>query len=109
MSNVFFDSGKDLLLPESATEIQNLVNLLNENQSISIVINGHTDNVGSESDNLALSERRAKAVYDAVVSKGINQDRLSYEGYGETLPIADNDTEDGRSKNRRTEFVIINE
>ncbi len=109
LSNIFFNSGKDILLPESATEIQNLVNLLNENQSISIVINGHTDNVGSESDNLELSERRAKAVYEAVVGKGIDQARLAYQGYGESVPIADNDTEEGRSQNRRTEFVIINE
>ena len=109
LSNIFFNSGKSDLLPESATEIQNLVNLLNENQSISIVINGHTDDVGSESDNLDLSERRAKAVYEAVISKGIDQSRLAYQGYGESVPIADNDSEEGRSQNRRTEFVIVKE
>jgi outer membrane protein OmpA-like peptidoglycan-associated protein len=72
-----------------------------------VSINGHTDNVSGAEFNQTLSENRAKAVYDYLVSKGVDSSRLTYKGYGLTKPLASNDTEEGRAKNRRTEFVII--
>ncbi|GAB1370735.1 hypothetical protein MASR1M45_07970 [Candidatus Kapaibacterium sp.] len=70
-------------------------------------IQGHTDNVGSIEYNQSLSDRRAKAVYDALIIRGIDERRLRYRGFGMSKPIALNDTEFGRSRNRRTEFIII--
>lgn len=107
LSNIFFNSGEFVLLSTSNTEIQNLVNLLHQNPDTSIQIQGHTDDVGQDIDNMVLSEKRAQAVYDAVVAQGIDRSRLAYKGFGETTPIADNATEEGRRQNRRTEFVII--
>jgi outer membrane protein OmpA-like peptidoglycan-associated protein len=74
---------------------------------VKIEIGGHTDNVGADDANLLLSENRAKAVVEYVVSKGIEASRVSAKGYGETVPIGDNTTDQGRAKNRRTEFKII--
>ena len=73
---------------------------------MNIQINGHTDNVGSDADNLKLSDDRAKAVQDYLIKNGIAVNRLRYKGYGESQPIDTNDTEDGRRNNRRTEFVL---
>ena len=72
-----------------------------------IEIDGHTDNVGSDSYNLQLSQNRAKSVYDYLISSGIPDNRLSFKGFGKTLPIASNENEQGRSANRRTEFKVI--
>ena len=72
-----------------------------------IKILGHTDDVGSDTDNQRLSEQRAKSVFDKLVTKGISPQRMQYEGKGESEPIATNDTPDGRRQNRRTEFFII--
>lgn len=107
LNNIFFESGESTLLSQSEIEVQNLLKLLNENPEISIKLIGHTDDVGQEDDNLNLSEQRAKAVYTALVGKGASAQRIQYEGRGETEPIASNETEDGRKKNRRTEFVIL--
>jgi outer membrane protein OmpA-like peptidoglycan-associated protein len=71
-----------------------------------IRINGYTDNIGSDADNLTLSENRAKAVVDYLVSKGVDNKRLTSKGFGETQPVADNSTEEGRALNRRTEFIV---
>ena len=79
---------------------------MKDNPEYKIDINGHTDNVGNDDANLKLSEQRAKAVYDYVVGKGIPANRLRYKGYGESQPIADNNTATGRAKNRRTVFLI---
>jgi outer membrane protein OmpA-like peptidoglycan-associated protein len=87
-------------------EINRLLQLLNENPTLTVQINGHTDNVGKPADNLKLSADRAKSVLDYLVSKGINIKRLTSKGFGETKPIADNKAETGRAQNRRTEFVI---
>ena len=70
-------------------------------------MSGHTDNVGDKKSNQLLSENRAKAVYDYLVKNGIPADRLTTKGYGDTQPIANNDTEAGRAENRRTEFKVI--
>ena len=77
------------------------------NKDLVIEINGFTDNIGAANDNLLLSENRAKAVYDLIATRGIFSSRLSYNGYGEQFPKADNATEKGRANNRRTEFKII--
>jgi len=107
LKNIFFRSGSAELLSTSNTEINNLAQLLLDSPDIDIAILGHTDNVGSDIDNLRLSEYRAKAVYERLIAKGINATRIKYVGKGEGVPIADNDTEEGRQLNRRTEFLII--
>lgn len=107
LKNVFFETGSAALRPESKEELNRLKNLLAENPKLNIRINGHTDNVGAEKDNLALSEKRAKAVYDYLIQQGIATARLQYKGFGETAPIDSNDTPEGRQNNRRTEFERI--
>ena len=93
--------------PESITELNRLKKLLQENPNLEIQLNGHTDIVGSEEDNLLLSDARAKAVHDYLIAEGINENRLRFQGYGETMPIDSNETAEGRQNNRRTEFEII--
>ena len=107
LKNVFFDTGSAELRQESYFELGKLKKLLVENEGMYIQINGHTDNIGSAEDNQQLSEHRAKAVQDYLVAQGIESGRLRFKGFGETVPIAGNDTETGRQQNRRTEFVII--
>ena len=107
LRNVFFDTGSAELRSESFIELNLLKNLLEENQKLKIRINGHTDNVGTETDNLLLSENRAKAVHNYLVDQGIDQGRLSYKGFGESLPIETNESLEGRQSNRRTEFVVV--
>ncbi len=107
LKNIFFDSGKSTLKPESEKELENLLKLLNEIPTLKIEISGHTDNVGSAAFNKNLSEKRAKAVVDYLVGKGINADRLTFMGYGFDQPKASNDTPEGRQENRRTEFKVL--
>lgn len=109
LNNIFFETGSSSLLPTSQNELNRLYDLLVANPSMVIQINGHTDNVGQPEDNQKLSEERAKAVYQYLSSKGIDEKRLSYKGFGESRPIAENDSLEGRRKNRRTEFVIISQ
>jgi outer membrane protein OmpA-like peptidoglycan-associated protein len=106
LRNVFFDFDKAELKPESFVELDKLAAYLRTN-TIRIEIGGHTDDQGSDDYNDRLSENRAKAVYDYLVSKGIPADRLQYKGYGKRVPVASNDTDDGRAANRRTEFKIV--
>lgn len=107
LRNVFFETGSAALLDLSKVELDRLKKLLENNTALKIKINGHTDNVGSEEDNLQLSEARAKAVRDYLIESGIAEQRLQYEGFGETIPIDSNETDEGRRNNRRTEFEII--
>jgi len=107
LNNVFFESGSAVLLSQSEVEINYLFQLLEDQPEMRIKIIGHTDDVGSDQSNMTLSSQRAKSVYDSLVAKGIPATRLQYEGKGETAPIADNNSEDGRQVNRRTEFVIL--
>ena len=107
LNNVFFETNKYDLLPTSMIELNRLVTLLQQNPDKKIEIGGHTDNVGSDEANLLLSDQRAASVVSYLVKKGITADRLAAKGYGETLPIATNDTDAGRAKNRRTEFKVI--
>jgi outer membrane protein OmpA-like peptidoglycan-associated protein len=107
LKNVQFETNAFALLPISLIELDKLVQVLNENATIKLEIKGHTDNIGRSEDNIKLSTNRAKSVVDYLVSKGINAARISYKGFGATQPIADNNTEEGKAKNRRTEFVVI--
>ena len=106
LRNIFFDTNKFELLPASLTELSSLLQLLQANTTVSIEIQGHTDNVGNAADNQKLSFQRAKAVYDYLVANKIEADRLTYKGYGATKPLATNDTAAGRQQNRRTSFQI---
>lgn len=106
LNNVFFDFDSAELLPESFVEIENLSLFLKENPSVIIEIGGHTDNVGSEKYNQSLSEQRAKALADAI-AKTAGSFRIRYRGYGASTPVASNDTEEGRAKNRRSEVRIV--
>jgi outer membrane protein OmpA-like peptidoglycan-associated protein len=107
LHNIFFDSKQFALKPESVTELNKLVNLLQDNPGIKIEIAGYTDNVGTDKDNLLLSENRAKSVVKYLTEKGIAAARLTAKGYGEANPVTTNETEDGRAENRRTVFRII--
>ncbi len=107
LNNIFFDFNKATLRPESVSELDRLYRLMNEMPTLRIEISGHTDNVGSKSYNKKLSEKRAKAVVDYLVDKGIDKSRLAFAGYGFAQPIASNDTPLGRQKNRRTEFKVL--
>lgn len=106
LNNIFFETNKYDLKPESEVELNKLVAFLQNNPTIKIEISGHTDNQGTPQSNITLSENRAKAVYDYLVAHAINSGRLSYKGYGQTRPIATNDTPEGRQLNRRTEMKI---
>lgn len=107
LNNIFFETAKATLLPESQMELDNLVKILTENPKMKIEIQGHTDNVGSDAANLTLSDNRAKSVVEYLVGKGIAANRLTSKGYGETKPVATNDTDEGKALNRRVEFRII--
>lgn len=109
MKNIFFDVNKSELKPESQTELNKLIQFLNDNPTLKIEISGHTDNSGKPADNLELSNNRAKAVVNYLISKKISPFRLLFKGYGETKPLGDNKTEEGRALNRRTEMKIISQ
>jgi outer membrane protein OmpA-like peptidoglycan-associated protein/tetratricopeptide (TPR) repeat protein len=107
LKNVFFDTKKTELKPESITELDNVVRLMNENPNMKILISGYTDNVGKPADNLILSKGRAVAVVNYLLGKSVNNNRLSFKGLGEANPVADNTTEQGRALNRRTELSVV--
>jgi len=108
LHNVYFDFDKAVLRPESKAELNNLIRQMNENPGMKIEIQGHTDSKGSDEYNIRLSRARAKAVLDYLVLQGnISPDRLTAVGYGESMPIASNDLDEGRQLNRRVEFRII--
>lgn len=107
LRNLFFETNKYNIQPSSEVELEKVVQLLHENPSVRIQLEGHTDNVGTAADNQKLSEARAKAVVNYLIIKGIKKDRLVYKGFGATQPVADNKTEEGRAQNRRTELKII--
>lgn len=106
LENVYFDFGKSDVKKESYPELDKIVRLMSENTGIKIEIDAHTDNVGSDDFNLKLSQARAESVLNYLVSNGIYLNRLTAKGYGSTKPLADNNTEQGRQKNRRVEFKI---
>ncbi len=102
---VNFDTNKAVIKPESGKTLDDAANVLKAAATLSIIVGGHTDNVGAPEANLKLSDERAKAVAAALVQRGIAADRLTAKGFGQTQPIADNRTEEGRGKNRRVELV----
>ena len=107
LENIFFDYDKSTLKPVSFEELNKLLTFLQKNPKIKIRIQGHTDNRGNEEYNLRLSTSRAEAVFNFLKEKGISVDRLTYVGFGESHPIDTNDLEEGRDKNRRVEFMVI--
>lgn len=108
LKNIFFDSNKSDIKPESEAELQKLLKFMNDNPSVCLEISAHTDDVGSVNDNESLSQRRAESVVKYLNSNGIEPRRLTAKGYGELKPIADNKEEAGRLQNRRVEFALIN-
>ena len=107
LKNVFFETGSSELKSTSLNELDRLYEMLQSNGTMKIQINGHTDDVGPEEANQVLSLNRAKAVYTYLIEKGIKNNRLKYQGFGETQPIDSNETEEGRKNNRRTEFIVL--
>jgi outer membrane protein OmpA-like peptidoglycan-associated protein len=107
LNNIFFDTKKAELKPESLIELDKVIQLLKDNPTVQIEISGHTDNVGKAADNLILSNNRAKSVINYFLYKGVAANRIKSKGYGATKPIADNKTEAGKAKNRRTELKVI--
>lgn len=107
LNNILFEYNKWELLPESQTELQQLVAFLQQNKNIKIEISGHTDDLGETNYNLQLSEKRAKSVYDFLLKKGVNATQMSYKGYGKTQPAYPNNSDENRQKNRRIELKVI--
>jgi len=107
LNNILFETGKSVLTPGSGEELDRLYGILGENPLMRIEISGHTDKTGSEPLNFRLSESRARAVVDYLVNKGVDSARLEYRGFGSLQPVADNATSEGRAKNRRVEFKIL--
>ena len=108
LNNQFFDTNKAILLPASIAELNRVYALISQIDS-HIEISGHTDNVGNDQSNQILSQKRAQAVSDYLVQLGIAPSRITIVGYGETKPVADNNTEEGRQLNRRVEIRFLNE
>lgn len=106
LENVFFGFDSFELDQKSNIELQSVIHFMTENPSVKIMIEGHTDNEGDSKYNLKLSRNRARAVYDYLVEQGVEAARLQYEGLGDSQPVAGNDTEEGRARNRRTELRI---
>lgn len=109
LENVFFDTGKATLKSESNKALNDLFEVMKLKESLYIEISGHTDSIGGEDLNKKLSEDRANAVRSFLVQKGIASDRVIAKGYWFSVPIADNGSEEGRAKNRRTEVRVIKE
>jgi outer membrane protein OmpA-like peptidoglycan-associated protein len=107
LNDIYFASNEFSLNKDTKAILDGFIEFLEENKHIKVSIQGHTDNIGRDEDNLLLSDNRSKSVYDYLIEHGIASDRLSYKGFGKTKPVAPNDTEAGRAKNRRTEFVIL--
>ena len=106
INDIYFPFNSFDLSDESKVVLDQLMDFLNENKTICIQIQGHTDNIGNDAGNLKLSENRARSVYNYLVEKGITETRLNYKGFGKSMPVTDNDSDTGRAKNRRTVFVI---
>lgn len=108
LQQVYFDTGRATIKKESFDILDAVVQVLRDNRDITLLqIQGHTDDRGNDAANLKLSQRRAAAVQEYLVEQGVSDDRLTNVGYGETSPIDSNDTREGRSRNRRVEFIIL--
>ncbi len=102
---IHFDTGKATIQPDSEAILSQIVTLMQQHPDLKLRVEGHTDNVGAAAANLALSEKRAQSVVSWLTSHGIQASRLSAKGLGQTKPVADNSTDDGKAKNRRVELV----
>ncbi len=107
LPKIYFAFNQSELLPSSYIALEELSKILEEHKSLQIEIRGHTDNIGSNWYNKRLSNDRAEAVYDFLIETGIDESRLKYRGFGNKVPVADNDTEEGRQLNRRVEIKVI--
>lgn len=107
MNNVFYGYNEYEIQPESRSEIERIAMMMFTNPTVKIEVSGHTDSKGSEEYNQELSEKRAKSVVNYLIMLDVEEDRLTFKGYGKTTPIASNETAAGRAKNRRTEIEII--
>jgi outer membrane protein OmpA-like peptidoglycan-associated protein len=107
LKHVNFETGSAALTADSRYELDNLVTAMTTYPSLVIEVAGHTDNVGDPAANLTLSGQRAASVAKYLTDRGIPASRLRPRGYGDTKPVAENDTEENRAKNRRTEFTIL--
>lgn len=106
LDDVLFDFDKSTIKPEAAAILDRLVAFMNENKDKRVNLAGHTDSIGTEAYNQKLSERRANSVASYITKKGIDASRVTAQGFGETKPIADNKTREGRAKNRRVEIKV---
>lgn len=107
LNNIFFENAKAELMETSFSELNKVIKLMQENEQMEILISGHTDAVGSDDSNQKLSENRAASVMQYLIDNGIHKSRISSKGFGESNPVADNNTEDGKQLNRRVEFTIL--
>jgi outer membrane protein OmpA-like peptidoglycan-associated protein len=106
INNLFFDFGKYNVLPYSIPELKRVANIIKTN-NLKVEIDGHTDNIGDDRSNQVLSEQRANSVKDFLVNEGCDISLLTMVGFGKTKPVASNDNESGRSKNRRVEIKFV--
>ncbi len=107
INDIYYATASYEINQKSYAVLNEFAEFLKSNPTVKVEIRGHTDNIGSAQTNITLSNRRAQAVYDYLLSKGVPKANVSYKGYGPNMPIADNKTEAGRAKNRRTEFYIL--
>ena len=106
-NGIRFDTGKSTLKPESMGVINEIYQLMKDNPDLRFSVEGHTDNVGNDDSNMTLSAKRAERVKDTLIEMGIDEDRLTSKGWGESMPMDDNNVPEGRANNRRVEFVKI--
>jgi OmpA-OmpF porin, OOP family len=106
LDDVLFDFDKSTIKPAGAAILDRLVAFMNENKDAKVTLSGYTDNIGTEAYNLKLSDRRWMSGRDYLVKKGVDTSRISGQGFGETKPLADNKTSEGRAKNRRVEIKV---
>jgi outer membrane protein OmpA-like peptidoglycan-associated protein len=107
LQNIFFETNLAVITPVSFPALDRVINFMKKNPDIKVEIDGHTDSVGSDAYNQRLSQARAQAVVEYLVKHGISRDRLVAKGFGEAKPVAPNTTPEGRAKNRRVEFRIL--
>jgi outer membrane protein OmpA-like peptidoglycan-associated protein len=104
---IHFETGKAIIMPESFGLLDEVADILRSNPTLSILIEGHTDSIGSDTANIILSQNRANSVMQYLTQRGVDKDKLKATGFGKSRPLADNSTAGGRAKNRRVEFTIL--
>jgi outer membrane protein OmpA-like peptidoglycan-associated protein len=109
MPDALFDTGKSNLLPEAIRTVDKLVEFIENHSNRNVLIEGHTDSIGGDELNLTLSQKRADAVKERLVAKGVAEERITTKGYGKKYPLASNETPAGRQRNRRAELIILYE